>query len=63
MTQGGRKGLELCLHFAFRGFHLSLSFPSDWRGNMHSNQTLPGISAWELGTAGLHVQHWAEDTK
>lgn len=39
----GRKGLgefaELCLHFAFRGFHLFLSFPNDWRGNMHSNQT------------------------
>lgn len=40
-TQEGRKGnllAELCLHFAFRGFLLFLSFPNDWRGNVHSNQ-------------------------
>lgn len=63
VTQEGRKGLELCLHFAFRGFHLFLSFPNDWRGNMYSNQTLPGISAWGLATAGVHVEHWDGDTK
>lgn len=30
---------------------------------MHSNQTLPGISVWELGTAGVHVEHWGGDNK
>lgn len=53
---------ELCLHFAFCGFHLSLSFPSD-SGEEMCTQSRLRISVWELGTAGFHVEHWGGDTK